>query len=469
MTKHLFILFCIIPLLSMSQEISGTWNGLLEVPGAKLRVVFHVESDGDAYTTKMDSPDQGAFGLATDETTWENGTLTIKASALGMIYEGKWDEETEGLSGTFKQGGGAFPLNLSREEVKKEDKKPEPRPQDPTDFPYEQEEVNFNVPQGGHTMTGTLTIPSDGNFEQVVVLISGSGPQNRNEELLNHRPFLVLSDHLTRQGIAVLRYDDRGVGESTGDYGTATSRDFANDAAAAVAYLASRSDMKDKKIGLAGHSEGGMIAPMVASENETVDFIALLAGPGIPIPELMLLQTDKIAEANGGSEEEREANKRASAKAFSLVKEHANASKEELAKILTSFLEEEFATMPEEQKNEIGDKGLFIQQQIKTLLSPWFRYFLSFEPDDYLSKVHCPVLAVNGELDLQVTSKENLKGIQKSLEKAGNRQVTIHEFKQLNHLFQTATTGSPSEYGEIAETWNPEALSFISDWILKQK
>ncbi|MEM7371387.1 MAG: alpha/beta hydrolase [Bacteroidota bacterium] len=457
------------PILSMAQDITGTWNGLLEVPGAKLRVVFHIESNGEEYSTKMDSPDQGAFGLATDETTWDNGTLTLKASALAMVYEGKWDEESEGFTGTFKQGGGAFPLSLSREEVKKEEEEPKPRPQDPTDFPYKQEAVNFTVPQGGHTMAGTLTIPSDGQFEQVVVLISGSGPQNRNEELLNHRPFLVLSDHLTRQGIAVLRYDDRGVGESTGKFGTATSRDFANDASAAVAYLASRSDMNGKKIGLAGHSEGGMIAPMVASENEQVDFIALLAGPGIPIPELMLLQTDKIAEAGGASEEERATNKKASAQAFSLVKKHRTASTEDLSEILTSFLEEEFASLSEEQKKEIGDKGIFIQQQVKTLLTPWFRYFLTFEPDDYLSKVSCPVLAVNGELDLQVTSKENLNGIQKSLEKARNRQVTIHEFKQLNHLFQKSTTGAPSEYADIEETFNPEALSFISDWILKQK
>ncbi|MEM8891237.1 MAG: alpha/beta hydrolase, partial [Bacteroidota bacterium] len=328
----LSIISLILSTFGMSQEITGAWNGVLEVQGTTLRIVFHIEKDGSNYSSKMDSPDQGAFGIATASTTYEAGSLTIKAPAMALTFEGKLSESGEKIEGTFKQGGMSLPLELGREEVEVEEKEPEPRPQDPKDFPYEQEEVSFSVKEGGHEMAGTLTYPSDGKFEQVVVLISGSGPQNRNEELgpMNHRPFLVLSDHLTRQGVAVLRYDDRGVAESGGDFQSATSMDFAHDATAAVAYLKGRKDMKGKKIGLMGHSEGGMIAPIVASKDKSVDFIALLAGPGINIPELMLMQSDLINKASGAPDEVRESNNKVLKEIYALMNANQDASSDEL-------------------------------------------------------------------------------------------------------------------------------------------
>lgn len=466
----LSIISLILSTFGMAQDITGAWNGVLEVQGTTLRVVFHIEKEGDNYSSKMDSPDQGAFGIATASTTYEDGTLTITAPAMALTYEGKLSESGEKIEGTFKQGGMSLPLDLGKEEVEVEEKKPEPRPQDPQDFPYEQEEVSFKVEEGGHKMAGTLTYPSEGKFEQVVVLISGSGPQNRNEELgpMNHRPFLVLSDHLTRQGIAVLRYDDRGVAESGGDFQSATSMDFAHDAAAAVAYLKSREDMKGKKVGLMGHSEGGMIAPIVASKHKTVDFIALLAGPGINIPELMLMQSDLINKASGTPDEVRESNNKVLKEIYALMNANQDAGGEELKGKMEEILEESYNSLSEEQQKEIGDKESFFATQTNVLLSPWFRYFMAFEPDDFLSKVKCPVLAVNGELDLQVPAKENLEGIKKSLKKAGNKAVVIKEFASLNHLFQKAETGAPSEYAQIEETFNPEALEFISAWVLKQ-
>ena len=458
------------PAKNADSPIVGSWGGVLLVQGTKLPIVFHVAAEGEGYTSKMDSPNQNAFGIATDETTYEDGVLMIKAAAMGLHFKASLEEGNEKLSGTFTQGGMALPLEMDRTEAQAEPPKKKIRPQDPTEFPYKQEEVSYPVEQGGHSMAGTLTIPEDGNFDQVVVLISGSGAQNRNEELgpMNHRPFLVLSDYLTRNGIAVLRYDDRGVAESTGDHGTATSRDFANDAAAGVAYLRSRKDMKGKKIGLMGHSEGGMIAPIVASENKEVDFIALLAGPGIAIPELMLLQIQKITEASGESAESIEEDIRVSKQAFAIVQDNADLSTEELEETLMTFFVQAFEEMSEESKAKIADKDVFLAQQTKQLTNPWFRYFMGFDPDTYLSKVSCPVLAVNGELDLQVTPKENLAGIEKSLKKAGNKNVTIKEFKKMNHLFQLAETGSPTEYGDIEETFNEEAMKFIADWVLKQ-
>jgi len=265
-----------------AQNVLGDWNGALEVQGMQLRIVFHITEDGENLKATMDSPDQGASGIPVEKVTLDGRELTIEMSSMGIKYTSTLNDDGTAIDGTFNQGPMSLPLKMTREKV---EKKELVRPQEPKIFGYQQEEVKFENPKGGHHLAGTLTIPSDGNFGKVVVLISGSGPQDRNEELMGHKPFLVLSDHLTKRGIAVLRYDDRGVAESTGTFKGATSRDFADDASAAVSFLKKRKDMAGKKIGLCGHSEGGMIAPIVASENSDVDFIVLLAGPGIKIPK----------------------------------------------------------------------------------------------------------------------------------------------------------------------------------------
>ena len=444
-----------------AEKILGTWNGVLDV-GMQLRIAFNLsEYEGNLIAT-MDSPDQGANGIPTDKTTFENGKLTIEANKMGINYSAQLNDDGTKIEGEFKQGGMTFPLNLSREKV---EKKVLNRPQEPKDFPYLQEEVKFQNPKGEHHLAGTLTMPNDKKFDKVVVLISGSGPQNRDEELLGHKPFLVLSDRMTRNGIAVLRYDDRGVAESTGDFQSATTRDFADDAAAAVAFLKTRKDMAGKQIGLMGHSEGGMIAPIVASENKLVDFIVLLAGPGIDIKELMMLQTDKIAEAEGTPKEVRAANAKTLSRVFDFMKENSTLDKDQIKPELLKILEEEYLTFSDAIKEDIGDKDEFFDGQINSMTTDWFLYFMRFNPQDYLSKVKCPVLAVNGELDLQVTSKENLEGIRQCLKKANNKNVTIKEFKGLNHLFQKTETGAPSEYATLEETFNEEMMKFVADWM----
>ncbi len=446
----------------IAQDITGSWNGILNIQETQLSLVFHIENDGGIYTTTMDSPDQGSTGIPTDETTYENNELIIKASQMSIEYNGTWKEECNCIEGIFNQGPYSLTLTLSRKVV---EKKPIVRPQDPTNFPYHQEEVSFINVNGGHKLAGTLTIPSNGLFESVEILITGSGPQNRDEELLNHRPFLVLSDHLTRNGIAVLRYDDRGIGESEGDFNSATTADFAEDVDAAIEFLKSRNDMQGKRIGLTGHSEGGMIAPIVASTNKDVDHIILLAGPGIDITDLLIIQTSRIAEAEGATPDVIEANSVVIKRVFNYLVENKSLSEKEVSAGLRNILVEEYETLSLEAKNEMGDKEEFFNQQISTMNTAWFRYFIGFDPADYLEKVKCPILAINGELDLQVTPKENLDGIKKAAQKAGNKNVTIKEFASLNHLFQVAPTGAPSEYLEIEETINEEVMNYLVNWI----
>jgi pimeloyl-ACP methyl ester carboxylesterase len=462
MKKIMVVLLLAISNFINAQNVLGDWNGAIEVQGMQLRLVFHITEDGEKLKATMDSPDQGANGIPVQKIVLDGKELTIEMPNIGMKYTATLNDVGTEIEGIFNQGPMSLPLKMTREKI---EKKELVRPQEPKTFDYGQEEVKFVNPKGGHKLAGTLTTPPGGKFEEVVVLITGSGPQDRNEELKGHKPFLVLSDHFTKRGVAVLRYDDRGVAESTGTFKGSTSRDFADDVNAAVSFLKKRKDMAGKKIGLCGHSEGGMIAPIVASENNDVDFIVLLAGPGIKIPELMMLQTDKISETEGVDSESRKANTKLTKQVFNYMYDHSEMSKDDLRKGLTEILSEGFEMLPAEEK-EGENKEKFIEDQLGMMLDDWFLYFMQFDPATYLSKVKCPVLAINGELDLQVTSKENLEGIRNSLAKAGNKNVTIKEFKGLNHLFQKAETGAPSEYTKIEETFNEEAMKFVSDWIL---
>lgn len=443
-------------------EILGDWNGTLEVRGTQLRVVFHLLNENGNLKATMDSPDQGASGIPMSSADYVDGELTIKADNMKMKYVAKISDDEAQFKGSYQQGAMSIPLDLSREKIAK---KKLNRPQEPTDFPYQQEEVKFVNPNGGHQLAGTLTIPEDGKFEKVVVLITGSGPQNRDEELLGHKPFLVLSDRMTRNGIAVLRYDDRGIGESEGAFRGATSKDFADDVTAAVSFLKNRKDMEGKKIGLMGHSEGGMIAPMVASENESVDFIILLAGPGIDIVELMMLQTDMIGASEGVSEAERARNKKANRRVFEYLRKNHDKGEEELKKELQQISDELMKELTAEEKAELPNQENMFAENMGMMLDKWFLYFMQFSPDDFLKKVNCPVLAVNGSLDLQVTAKENLEGIERSLKKANNKNVTVREFEGLNHLFQKSETGAPAEYAVLEETFNEEVINYLVEWI----
>lgn len=278
MMKLIFTTLLTLSIMALhSQDIAKSWYGTLDIQGTKLRLVFHVTYDGTVYNTTMDSPDQGAKGLPTSKTVVVKDSIWIEAESLRMEYKGKIAAAGNKIEGTFTQNDFSFPLRLDDTEIKAPVE--ELRPQDPRDFPYYSEEVLFPNYIDSVALAGTLTMPYSAEVSQTVILITGSGPQDRNEEVLsiNHRPFLVLSDYLTRNGIAVFRYDDRGVGGSSGSYGLATIDDFARDASAAVDYLKTRADLRGSKIGIIGHSEGGMVAPMLA---DSVDFMVLL---GLPV------------------------------------------------------------------------------------------------------------------------------------------------------------------------------------------
>ncbi|MDD3631910.1 MAG: alpha/beta hydrolase, partial [Atribacterota bacterium] len=408
----------------------------------------------------IDSPDQGVTGIPVEQITLKENNLSLQIPSIGGFFQGKVNEDFTLIEGAWQQLGTSFNLSLHRVEKSiviirpQEPKKP---------YPYNEEEVKYENKVAGITLAGTLTLPDGGGLFPAVVLISGSGPQDRDEAIVGHRPFLVLADYLTRQGIAVLRFDDRGVGESEGNFDLATSEDFATDVLAGIAYLKNREEINSKQIGLIGHSEGGLIAPMVAAHSSDVGFIVLMAGPGLRGEEILYLQSALISKATGTSEEEIIRNRRFNERAYTLIKEEEN--QEIVAEQLYQILMDYFNELSKEEKDKIGDIEAYINVQMQSLLSPWFRYFLIYDPAPTLSKVKCPVLAINGEKDLQVPPSENLSAIEEALIEGGNKDFVIKEFPGLNHLFQTAETGSPDEYARIEETISPVVLKYISDWI----
>jgi len=432
----------------------------------ELPLVFHITRGADgSLTTTMDSPAQGAMGIPTSATRLEGDRLVIEVAAISGRFEGGFSEDGSAIEGVWSQGPNELPLTLTRGEPEKPARPQEPRPP----FPYRVEDVRFANDFAGIELAGTLTLPEGEGPFPAVVLISGSGPQDRDETLLGHKPFLVIADHFTRRGIAVLRFDDRGVGESEGSFATATSADFATDAHAAVQYLARRPEIAADRIGLVGHSEGGLIAPMVAAHHDDVAFVVLMAGPGVPGSEILTEQGARILTANGVSQELVESNRARQERLFRVVRE---APAEELAARIESELRAEIEGMGPEERAVAGvtedQLETVIRQQVQQLSSPWFRYFLTYDPREALRRVTVPVLVVNGSLDLQVPADQNVPEIEAALREAGNHDVTVRVFEGLNHLFQPATTGSPNEYATIETTFSPEVLDVMAGWILER-
>ena len=442
-------------------DIVGTWMGGLKVPTGEIRIVFKISKDqSGSLTATMDSPDQGATNLPVSNVTFENNRLLLESKLIGGGFEGTLKPDGS-FDGQWKQGGMSLPLVLKRtEEAPKVN-----RPQEPKKpYPYIEEEITCENSEAGVKLAGTLTIPRSDKPCPAVILISGSGAEDRDETIFGHKPFLVLADYLTRKGIAVLRTDDRGVGGSTGDTMSSTSEDFAGDVIAQVNYLKTRKEIDVGKIGLVGHSEGGIIAPIAAVKSSDVSFIILMAGTGLTGEEILYLQSDMILKNAGASEKIRSIQKETLKSIFDVIKNDTDTSDMEAKarEILNNTLDK----LDEKEKEAL--KASF-EAQLKAITSQWFRFFVTYDPRLALKQVKCPVLALNGSLDLQVAPKENLAAIEGALKEGGNKNYTIKELPGLNHLFQKAKTGAISEYSVIEETVSPDALEIISSWILEQK
>lgn len=445
---------------SQAQDWAGNWEGLLTIGDQDVTVIFHIKEDGAGkLTATMDIPDQMAYDLEMDEVLLDGNEITISFNALQAKYIGTWNEARSKIMGDWIQGSKGE-LNL-----KKTENSGPNRPQEPQGpFPYKIEEVTYiNEKADGIKLSGTLTRPiGEGKFP-VVVLISGSGPQDRDCTILKHKSFWVLADYLTRNGIAVLRFDDRGVGQSEGDFATATSADFATDVEAGVAFLREHDNIDINKIGLIGHSEGGLIAPLIASKNKKIDFIVSLAGPADSGAKLLLQQNEDLLRSQKVGEPLIESYLEICSKLFKTVIKDKKSKKK--AADFKKAIQSDLDKMEKVDKINLGLEGLALQQKLEVIQTRWMRHLICSDPKKQWKKVKCPVLALNGDKDIQVSAKLNLEIIETSLKKAKNKNFTCKSLPNLNHLFQNCKTGFTDEYAKIEETFSPDAMKLILEWI----
>jgi pimeloyl-ACP methyl ester carboxylesterase len=436
-------------------QFIGFWNGITELQGMPMRAVFEISSlkPGSEFGV-FKSPDQNDGELSISDIRIKSDSIFIDVASIKVRFEGLFIPNTGKIAGKIVQSGQDYPITLQRELIESAVYRPQ-EPQAP--FPYYFENVRFENKKAGIQLAGTLTLPAKKGSFPMVVLISGSGPQDRNEEIFEHKPFLVLADYLAKNGIGCLRYDDRGVGESEGDFAAATSYDFASDVEAAVAYLQSR--RTSGVIGLMGHSEGGIIAPMVGAENPDIAFIVSLAGIGVPIDQILYQQSIDIAMAEGVDRASAEVEAGRSAELIAILKAESNSA------IALEKCSLKFDDLFESYKSLLPNYEEFKNAQLSSMATPWMHVLLNLDPGTYWSRVKCPVLAINGSKDVQVNMDQNLRAIEQFLIAGNNEDFTISPLKDHNHLFQRCSTGAVSEYGKIEMTVSPTALDLIVEWI----
>lgn len=444
---------------SCAQDLAGTWHGHIEVMGSELPLVFTLGLQGGVYEATFRSPKQSNESFDVEQTVVIADSIHLDMTSIGAAYQGV--VKGDSIVGKFSQLGNSIDLILHKGDYMATKIV---KPQDPIPpFPYRSEEVAFaNIANSGSTLAGTLTMPEEmEKSTPVAIMISGSGPQDRNEEIVGHKPFLVLADHLTREGIAVLRYDDRGTAASEGDHSTATSFDFATDVEAAILYLQSRPEFKESPLGLIGHSEGGLIAPIVIQKRpDDVDFFVSLAGPGVDGKQILVSQTVAGLQVVGAN---------ADVVAFdslltvNLCDRVLKGSQEMLEQDLQAIVSQQLLTA--EGYNKAKYNKQMQDAVVRTYCSPWMVAFIQTDPTKYLSSIMCPTLLLNGEKDVQVLPDLNLTAMEQTLLAAGNKDVTAIKLQGLNHLFQTATTGSTFEYGKLEETLSPKVLDLVATWI----
>lgn len=434
-----------------SNGYAGNWSGVIKLPGMELKIQVALASADGAWTGTIDIPQQGARGLKLEQIEINEDEASFRIAGIPgePTFSGKPDGANQ-ITGSFSHGGASFPFELSRGELAKANRPQHPAPP----YPYLEEQVT--VENGDVKLAGTLTLPKGAGPFAAVILVSGSGGQNRDEEIFEHRPFAVWADHLTRAGIAVLRYDDRGVGESTGNHAAATTSILSTDAEAWVGFLKKRGEIG--AVGILGHSEGGIIAPMVAARNKDVGFIVMLAGPGVSGAEVLIEQNRALALASGAPAEHAEKIVTAARPLFEAIGRKAEAAT--IRGLMTALV------LAQSGLDELSpEMEPAIDQQMAGLESPWFAEFLGHDPANDLRKVRVPVLALFGERDVQVVPAQNQGPVEAALAAAGNTRATVRTVPGVNHLFQPCTTGGVQEYGQIETTVDPSVLKMVSEWI----
>ena len=456
---------------SFAQKPIENWSGVLNAGGQKIELILHLIKNADnSYTSNWDVPIQKAKGIPSSKTEFNNGQLSIEVKMIGASYEAKLNIAGDKMEGTWGQSGMNFPLNL---EPLKEGQAPMViiKPQTPkAPFAYTIKEFTYEGAKTKLTYGATLTYPNDQQKYPLVILITGSGRQDRDETIFDHKPFAVIADYLTKKGFAVLRVDDRGAGKSSGDFSTSTTADFALDVEEHIQYAKSLPMVEANKIGLLGHSEGGLIAPMVAARDKSIAFIVLMAGPGVAITELMAKQNEMVLLSAGINQQAVDAYiplyERLMKTIISMNDQQA--AIDQSKKIVKQWFDQTDKAFVKATTNisTEADINNFATTMAQTLSTKWWKYFAAYNPQPTLQKLSCPVLAINGSADIQVPASINLKGIETALKKGGNKQFSIKQFEGLNHLFQQCSKCTVPEYGELETTIEPAVLDTIGTWLL---
>jgi uncharacterized protein len=436
-------------------KVEGTWQGAIETGNMRMRLQLHLSHDEKGQlTAAVDSLDQGIQGIPASHVTEQAGQVKFELPAFGAEYNGALNAAKNEIAGHWSQNGNLETLDFRRSDKILELR----RPQNPAQpYPYKVEEVSFAAGDGKLALAATLTLPQGAGPFPAALLVGGSGPNDRDETIAGHKPFLVLADFLTKRGIAVLRYDKRGIAKSTGNYADATMENFTQDAQAAFGYLKSRKEVDVKRLGIIGHSEGGILGALVATRSNDLNWMVLLATPATTGERTLLRQSELIARAGGLAEEQITRSLEFDRKAYRAVREEKDAA----------ALERRLRTLVEQSGLGAAMPPAALQAQIRMMSSPWFREFLDYDPAPALEKLKCPVLALSGDRDLQVDSTENVPLLRKAYESSGNKDFMVVEIEGVNHLFQKAQSGSPALYGAIEETIAPEILTAVGNWVSK--
>lgn len=427
------------------------FGGEVELPGGPLAFFVALAPKDGGWTGSVDIPAQGARGLPIQNVAFDGERLAFEIGVVAAKWNAALDAEGESTSCTLSQAGSTFPCALAKMDEAAFAAIVQPkRPQTPkSPLPYPTRDVV--VKSGELQLAGTLSLPTGPGPHPAAVLITGSGAQDRDETLFDHRPFAVLADHLARHGVATLRLDDRGVGGSGGNLELATTDDLATDVLAAHAFLSAQPEIAKDKVGVIGHSEGGIVGPAAAARDKSVAFVVMLAGTGVPGEAVVVKQVETMATASGVPAAEVKKAVEQQKQVFDALRiADETKAREKIAEIIRS-------------SGPVDDAAVAAQSAM--LFTPWFKAFMRHDPRGPLSKVKVPVLVLGGTLDLQVDVQQNIPEIEKALRKAKNRRVTVHKLAGLNHLFQHASTGVVAEYGMLEETMAPEVLALVADWI----